>query len=106
MQKVILNVIKEYGPVTLAKIEKEVPGFKGNLEWYFKYDVIWPSCSKEAIAAMNYLLVNRLIKLDLCSPMEYLIDGAIPNIQTPFDPMFGSTKLRWIPLLFSIPNLI
>src|SRR5262245_40941427 len=73
------------GPVTLARIEREVPGFaaKGQRSWTYETEgdngedgsLIWDGMSKAGRDALRSVRVARRVAIQMGSRLNYVVDG-------------------------------
>ncbi len=93
LAKEIANAIVELveragGPVTLARIEREIPGFKVNdnatRSWEYvtgadqDKNVIWDGMTEEGCAALRKVLLEHRVAMQPASRLVYFLEGASP----------------------------
>lgn len=105
MQEAILKFIENRQNVSVVELRRELPGFAGNLEWYFEPNVvIWNGCSEAAVDAMTSLLRDGKITFSIVSPLVYMVDGETLAIPVVTASTLRSKKPHWLPVTFSIPD--
>jgi hypothetical protein len=95
LAKTIANAIVEFaervsGPVTLAQIEREIPGFAeqddATRSWSYltgdqEENLIWDGMTEEGCAALRSVLVGRRVAIQMTPPPIYWLEGRYPVCQ-------------------------
>ena len=103
MRDAILNEIRNRGAASFVNLQNAVEGFKGDREMYLSdYEwVYWIGISSEAIEVINSLQKDRLIELNPCHLLIYMVDGEVLKL-----PLVRSArkykKPHWMPVTFSL----
>jgi hypothetical protein len=103
MKAQILEYITKRPTATFANLDREIPGFAGELGMFtpdFPNVILWPAISAEAIQALSELLRNGEIVMQPASQLSYLIDGKRPSMPVALGPKLYKTE-RWFPVCFS-----
>ena len=105
MKDAILNLVKNRQHVSMVELCREIPGFKGNLDWVLGTNtVIWINVSEKAIEAMNSLVRENKIEAVSCSPWVYITDGAMLEYPLVTSLTADFKKPHWLPVTFSTPD--
>jgi hypothetical protein len=82
------------GPVTLARIEREIAGFKADddvkrsWEWVIGEDqdenLIWDGMSEEGCSALRKILLERKVAMQPAPKLVYFVEGGCPKHQNWF----------------------
>lgn len=100
MAQQILALAKARPGLSFAEIEREVPGFKGDLALVFgKHDnvVLWTQVSDAGIEALGELLKAAQIEFHPCELLVYLVDGAVPQLPLA-KRVKAYAKPHWLPV--------
>jgi hypothetical protein len=81
LKEEIYELVKTRNHVSFAEIKREVPGAEGDFSQGFAdYNVYYAfGFSEECLRSVEQLIEEKLVKLSICSPMIYHIDGIVPN---------------------------
>lgn len=96
----ILELVRDRDYVSFLELEREVPGFSGELSIGVPDCdnlIFWHAASAEAIAGLQHLLSTDQVHLKTCSSFIYAVDGAIVTIPQAAKRRSYS-KLHWLPV--------
>ena len=104
MEKNILKFIKNHPRCSLAELESNIAGFKG--EHIFgnltSNIVFWPRMSKEAIDAIAKLVRENKVDIEEVTARIYAIDSDI-LVNLPIGRNSKNYKRpHWVPLVFTV----
>ena len=102
MKQKIFDFTKSRQNVSMVELCNNIPGFKGNMTWYVGNNTIfWHSLSYEAIEALQSLMDERRIMIDVVDPIVYLTDGAYSPYPVVKIPYRDTKKPQWVPIVIS-----
>ena len=105
MKEAILNLVKTRQHVSMVELCREIPGFRGNLEWVVGTNtVLWYNVSEKAIEAMESLKKEKKIVAVTCTPMVYVTDGIVLPYPLVKSLTANYKKPHWLPVTFSTPD--
>lgn len=94
--KAIVDLVEQAGgPVTLARIEREVPGFAekdGRVHWSWVAGdrdderVFWDAMTKRGFEALRSVVLEGMVAMQSCPSSVYALEGRYP-----LDP-------KWVPI--------
>jgi hypothetical protein len=103
MKDKILSVIKSRRGVSFVELEREIDGFKGNLD-YGNVDnniFYWFGMSNEAADAISSLIREGAIEIKQTQFITYFIDGISFEPPKIAKQIRKYSSPRWIPVVFN-----
>jgi hypothetical protein len=99
----ILKLVRDRGDVTFVELEREIPGFKGDMELALeKKDnaILWQGISQPGVDALASLISGKQIAVEPCGLEPYLYVGfkGFPGIKM-VDDIRKVTKPAWFPVV-------
>jgi len=108
MKNDIIEVMNDRGGgkhVSFAELTS-IDNFNGSFAWGNpNYNIwFWADMSKKACDAMDYLIDNKIVKLEPANRTIYLFDGCMLTIPIAKRKNHKYKKPRWLPVTLNILN--